>query len=296
MKIVAISFLLLVAFPFHLMAQDSSDAKGKYFVHSPTRIQSGSNHIVEPTRTSNRKSSNQKFTTPQIKAPRIVTDFTSSTVKPVNKSSDVIRVAKLTPVPDIIQERIIEAPIIEAPIIEAPNVSAQNLNDVTRPTPSNTNPTISEPPAPAASPDPVGRSYQEFLRDRAQAQSPQASEMPERVSLDDIRMSQRGNNWTEAPVSQMRDIVDHFSPGGEPFAQRGIVGNPHYFGVDRNGCCDEWAGYKVCSGGLKQNPGHYGIPFLKSKDSCDPHTPLNCGCGRCKSKPRKTCGCAGCRK
>ena len=149
-------------------------------------------------------------------------------MKPVNKSSDVIRVAKLAPVPDIIQER-----IIEAPIIEAPNVSAQNLNDVTRPTPSNTNPTISEPLAPAASPDPVGRSYQEFLRDRAQAQSPQASEMPERVSLDDIRMSQRGNNWTEAPVSQMRDIVDHFSPGGEPFAQRGIVGNPHYFGVDR---------------------------------------------------------------
>jgi len=286
MKIVSISLLLLIAFPIHLMAQDSSDADGKYFVSSPTKIQSGSNHIVEPTRTSNRKSSNRNFTTPQIKAPQVTTNFTSSAAKTVKKSSDFVRVAKLQSVSDIVQE----------PIVEAPNVSAQDFDNVTRPTPSNTNPIISEPPAPAASPEPVGRSYQEFFNERAR--STQASEMPERVSLDDIQMSQRENNWTEAPTSQMRDIVDHFSPGGEPFAQRGIVGTPNFFGVDRNSCCDEWAGYANCSGGLKHNPGHYGIPFLRSKENCDPYTPLcgNRGCRTCQPKTKRACGCAACRK
>lgn len=287
MKIVSISFLLLVAFPIHLMAQDSSDVDGKYLLSKPMKKQSGSYHIVEPFETSNLRSPNREFTTPEIKLPQIAVDFTPSPKKLESKSSDFVRVAKLEPVSEIRQQL----------IVEAPDVSVQDFNNVTRPTPSNTNPIISEPPAPAVTPEPVGRNYQEVFRQEEPARESQASAMPERVSLDDIRMSQRGNEWNEAPVSQMRDIVDHFSPGGEPFAQRGIVGTPNFFGVDRNSCCDEWAGYAVCSGGLKQNPGHYGIPFLRSKDSCDPHTTLGgkrCGCRSCQ--PKKTCGCAACSK
>ena len=58
------------------------------------------------------------------------------------------------------------------------------------------------------------------------------------------------------------------------------VKNANFFGVDRDECCDEWAGmckgkslkYGCGCGGLKANKGHLGIPWLKRKyggDGCD---------------------------
>ena len=58
------------------------------------------------------------------------------------------------------------------------------------------------------------------------------------------------------------------------------VKNVNFFGVDREECCDEWAGlckckspkYRCNCGGLKANKGHLGIFWLKSKyggDGCD---------------------------
>ena len=68
------------------------------------------------------------------------------------------------------------------------------------------------------------------------------------------------------------------------------VKNVNFFGVDRNECCDEWAGlcnckspkYRCNCGGLKANKGHLGIPWLKRKyggDGCD-----YCNGGRCEKK------------
>ena len=68
------------------------------------------------------------------------------------------------------------------------------------------------------------------------------------------------------------------------------VKNVNFFGVDRNQCCDEWAGlcdskspkYRCNCGGLKANKGHLGIPWLKRKyggDGCD-----YCNGGRCEKK------------
>ncbi len=112
----------------------------------------------------------------------------------------------------------------------------------------------------------------------------------EAASLDHIGMSQRRNSWDERPDT-MRDTVDHFSPGGEPFAVRGLGGNPTFFGIDRRTCCDEWAGFCNCSGGLKVNPGHLGIPWLRSKDNCDSATGCGANLGR---NARSGCGCASC--
>lgn len=58
------------------------------------------------------------------------------------------------------------------------------------------------------------------------------------------------------------------------------VKNVNFFGVDRDQCCDEWAGMCDCKspkydcgcGGLKSNKGHLGIFWLKRKyggDGCD---------------------------
>ena len=48
------------------------------------------------------------------------------------------------------------------------------------------------------------------------------------------------------------------------------------FGIDEDQCCDEWANFTAC-GGLKTNPGHYGIPWLTGKDNCE--AARGCGCG-----------------
>jgi len=279
MKTVSISFLLLVAFPVHLMAQDSSQQTSQpkvtpqYFVYSPKMIDAGSNHIIEPTNTSNRKSPNS-----EIKLSALKTDFVPSPLSFNNQaSSDFVRVAKLQD----------ESQIVLEPVVEPPKVSAgdfKSLNNVTRPTPGNTNPIVSEPAEPVVEAPTTERNFQEVFRQDASVE-------PERVSLDHIRMSQQGNSWDEKP-STMRNIVDNFSPGGEPFAQRSIVGNANFFGVDRNACCDEWEGFCNCSGGLKGNPGHLGNPFLRSKDNCDARKKV-LGNGKAR-RAANGCGCPDC--
>ena len=60
--------------------------------------------------------------------------------------------------------------------------------------------------------------------------------------------------------------------------------------------CDEWEGFcrgrdleqNCACGGLKVNPGHLGLPWLRSKDNCDQSVPLNkrrgCGCKECQAE------------
>ncbi|MGY8749888.1 MAG: hypothetical protein ACKVHR_17745 [Pirellulales bacterium] len=61
------------------------------------------------------------------------------------------------------------------------------------------------------------------------------------------------------------------------------------FGIDEDQCCDEWANFTAC-GGLKTNPGHYGIPRLTGKDNCE--APRGCGCGL--RKTNLGCGTSTC--
>ena len=133
---------------------------------------------------------------------------------------------------------------------------------------------------------PQANQLEVFQQQTVQPEAVQA----EAASLDHIGMSQRRNSWDERPDT-MRDTVDHFSPGGEPFAVRGLGGNPTFFGIDRRTCCDEWAGFCNCSGGLKVNPGHLGIPWLRSKGNCDSATGCGANLGR---NARSGCGCASC--
>jgi hypothetical protein len=46
------------------------------------------------------------------------------------------------------------------------------------------------------------------------------------------------------------------------------VKNHFFFGIDRESCCDEWAGLCGC-GGLKANPGHWGQPWIRGCDACE---------------------------
>jgi hypothetical protein len=73
----------------------------------------------------------------------------------------------------------------------------------------------------------------------------------------------------------------------------------HYgnlFGMDPSESCDEWNGFcnykdldQVCGcGGLKVNPGHLGLKWLRSKDACDQTE--RCGDRRCN----KSCGSENC--
>ena len=178
-------------------------------------------------------------------------------------------------------------------------------SDIIRPTPDNSNTQIIEPPAPTAEvvQQPIVESTpieeetyriapsmpEDALVDDTANES--GSVEPEAVSLDHLRMSQQINSWDERP-NTMRHITDHFSRDGEPFARRGVVGRANYFGVDRHQCCDEWDGFGKC-GGLKANPGHWGIPGLRSKENCDTATRLLKSC-RANKVGRSSCGCSQC--
>lgn len=61
------------------------------------------------------------------------------------------------------------------------------------------------------------------------------------------------------------------------------------FGIDEDQCCDEWENFTAC-GGLKTNPGHYGIPWLTGKDNCE--AARGCGCGI--KRPGLGCGTPAC--
>ena len=64
-----------------------------------------------------------------------------------------------------------------------------------------------------------------------------------------------------------------------------VVKNQNLFG-DRKRCCDEWAGfcrikelsYGCNCGGLKSNPGHLGISWLRSRDAGEDCDYCNGGC------------------
>ena len=110
--------------------------------------------------------------------------------------------------------------------------------------------------------------------------------------LDAADVFERVETW-EPETSQMRHVTDNFSPGGKPFAKRTHqFGDPNFFGVDRRASCDEWANVAGC-GGLKANPGHLGIPWLKSKDACDERTRLRFKRSPCQSLGGCDCQCSG---
>ncbi len=87
----------------------------------------------------------------------------------------------------------------------------------------------------------------------------------------------------DAYAGVMQDRVDNFSRGGEPFAFSTGGGNPKLFGVASDQCCDEWQNFSRC-GGLKSNPGHYGVKWLRSHDSCE-----QCHSCECNRKPPCVC-------
>jgi hypothetical protein len=73
------------------------------------------------------------------------------------------------------------------------------------------------------------------------------------------------------------------------------VKNVNFFGVDREACCDEWSRFCDCKtpnygckcGGLKSNPGHLGIAWLRNKfgaDACE--SCESCRSGRCQTCER----------
>ncbi len=169
--------------------------------------------------------------------------------------------------------------------IRQPEVSPEafpGAHDVVKPSPQNTfqAPARNQQVIESVPPSPVSnREHRGFFAGESES-----------ASLDHLRMSQQSESWEEKP-NTMRNIGDHFSPGGEPFAFRGVVGEPNFFGVDRLACCDEWCGFCNC-GGLKANPGHLGLPWLRSKENCDAAKKI---CGKhCGRNAGNSCGCPDC--
>lgn len=167
---------------------------------------------------------------------------------------------------------------------------------IVRPTPQNTEPTAPATTTPSRPLYTVESSTSEPVQsieppvDNTYAGEPYVVSEADSTSLDHLQMAQRVNSWEKQP-STMRHITDHFSPGGEPFAYRGPVGDTNFFGIDRHSVCDEWAGTCNCSGGLKATRGHLGLPWLKSKDACDT-TELRRG--RLGTRCESDCGCSTC--
>jgi len=312
MKTISISILFLVTVPFHLVAQDGSTPIAKpnvqpsYFTYSPLLVEdTKANHIIHPGNQSKRQNDSQlnlsSFGGGNSFKPAAVRVASKPTEPLELNSSAVRRMTKFQLAREAANE-----------VLTAPKVSAAEFGmaqDIVKPTPVNSNPVIPQPPQEVPQPSSSDLRPRDFQQEaptrieeppsmqRASAVDQQRFSVPPGpVSLDDLQMSQRANSW-EAKPNTMRDIVDHFSPGGEPFAQRGIVGQPNFFGVDRRSCCDEWSGVCKC-GGLKSNPGHLGIPWLRSKDNCDSATKL-IGKHRDKHQARRAangCGCPSCCK
>ncbi|QEG22299.1 hypothetical protein [Mariniblastus fucicola] len=277
MKKISITFLLLVAFPIQLFAQDNQPSATKtegvnnYFIIGPMQIDDNmARHIISSTQKSNRKQTAASQDLPVVETfPQV-----SKTPVAANESTPAIQQAtKLQVVKEVIQEMEIAPEVV-------PQVP-ETINDVTRPLPS-----ALDPAQPIVESETAPRQFEPVFRQDSSVQ-------PERASLDHMRMSQPANSWDEKP-STIRNVGDHFSAGGEPFAFRGPGGHPNFFGVDRHSCCDEWAGLCNCSGGLKNNPGHLGMPWVRSKENCDTATKV-LGNRRVR-KPANTCGCAECCK
>jgi hypothetical protein len=337
MKAIPISVLVLVAFPIHLLAQESNDFKPKNASYYAKQNFSPAKHIIGDYRKSDPKLTSFKepvvvnsiATTDQSESKfKLVSDnelgggdfkggnFATLAVKPLAliepSLSDRIALAPAAPLESDNSFRpfVASSPIQDGAIeITSPDVG-QGLgvspSQIVRPTPDNSasqmldgassQPSVSDSPVIEAPYEPI-RS-EEPQRDTTYA--PQDTTQgrlvePESVSLDHLRMSQQ-ESWQNSRPNTMRHVTDHFSPGGEPFAHRGVVGDANYFGVDRRSCCDEW-GFCNCNGGLKNNPGHLGIPWLRSrKDSCDAVNPVigrhkaKCGCAHCQAAA-SDCGC-----
>jgi len=336
MKTITISILVLVALPIHLMAQENNDFKPKvsnsnasnYYAKRYLEIESSPNHIVDSVKHSNRKgasplqapklalsSSTQKvaISSPQVSAPAFSGgQFSNLKVKPLESSSrvptDRIALAPYSPLENNNFKPFNAKAAMnqEAQAIEilSPEVAPQEFgmaaDEIVRPTPQNSE------LAPAAEPEFSQPSVSDTAIVEAPPIQPERPPVddsyngtvlvePEAVSLDHLQMAQRGGSWEVDRPNTMRHVTDHFSPGGEPFAQRTITGRANYFGVDRRECCDEW-GFCNCGSGLKANPGHLGIPWLRNcKEPCDSVDVIR-GRHRAKKAAKRAadCGCPQC--
>lgn len=331
MKATPIFILVLVAFPIQLLAQESNDFKPKeanYYAKRYFEVESPAKHIVDSTRQSNRKGASPfkepvvvksgttsalRDTNLRLASTEVVSggdfkggNFSTLQVKPLQASSYAkpSRVA-LSRGTSFRAPYVASSPIQENAIeIASPDVNpgiGVSQDQIVRPTPGNSaSDYLNEAPSQPS----VSDSFVEAPREPMRSEEPQRDTTydprdmsqnvlvePESVSLDHLRISQQNNGWTSERPNTMRHITDNFSPGGEPFAQRGIVGDANFFGVDRRSCCDEWD-FCNCSGGLKNNPGHLGIPWLRnSKEPCDSVNPI---LGRHKAKKAAKCGCSQC--
>lgn len=113
------------------------------------------------------------------------------------------------------------------------------------------------------------------------------SELSRRRTNDSVAANFETSNSNDLLLSQpstrKNSTVQHSLENTHQFQT--IVESPssrptNIFGIDEDQCCDEWENFTVC-GGLKTNPGHYGIPWLNGKDNCE--TQHGCGCSRRKS-------------
>jgi hypothetical protein len=132
-------------------------------------------------------------------------------------------------------------------VVQPPNVAPQDFaipNVVNKPTPATSEVQAAPPQVEVA---PAAMDIREVEYAPAEDVTPQAGMDP--MSIDSYRISQQSEPWAEKS-NTMRNIGDHFSPGGRPFAYQTGFPNPNFFGVDRNQCCDEWAGHCNCSGGI----------------------------------------------
>ena len=84
----------------------------------------------------------------------------------------------------------------------------------------------------------------------------------------------------QGPKYFQNDLVLPNSVSQSPYSR------PFFFGVDPETACDEWDGFARC-GGLKTNPGHWGIRWLRSTDNCEP--PRDCQCHKCQKQLCKQC-------
>lgn len=285
-KRITCSVLFLVAFPLSAFAQQSNSQvqPDSYFAEVPIQVQSGkANHITGAQLDSQRESATARelrlekatnaLLSAQLSAAQAIQNIRTL------QQSEAFQAPRVSQLVGNTQNQV----QITNEVVQPPNVAPQDFaipNTVNKPTPA----TVQPPAVPArVEVAPPAMNIREV--EYAQATDDVVTSQYDPTSIDSYRMTQQSEPWAEKS-NTMRHIGDHFSPGGKPFAYQTSFPNSNFFGVDRNQCCDEWAGHCNCSGGLKTNPGHLGIPWLRGKEPCDSAVKLG--------RKRQGCGCAAC--
>ena len=275
-KTISLSALFLFAFPMMVLGQqvaqpESSLRPDSYFAQVPFQVNQGTpNHITGAQLDPNSASAQQ------ARLAKATNELLSAHLSAAQALQNIRSIQQNeVPVTSVSHQAANHEIRVTENTIEPPTVAPQQFSApiVNKPTPANSRNAVEMNRVAPQAPN-------QFVEESVPAQI-------DPMSIEQFQNQGRVEPWV-AKQSRMRNVGDHFSPGGKPFAFPSTTGNSNFFCVDRKQCCDEWAGQCNCSGGLKVNPGHLGLPWLSSKENCDQTKKIgkrrHCECESCCSK------------